>query len=136
MEPVIEEAEEIDIFIKCPRFGGTRNGLSCAHYDRYRGCRKSCESLAGLIVKYEDFAGAVRECFSERHSYMTARSSCKNLPVEEESDYKCEACGYIAKSARGMRAHLTRSHKQESWLRDRFEERLKKTLEESTEPTS
>lgn len=136
MEPVTEETEEIDIFIKCPRFGGTRNGLACAHYDRYRACRRTCESLAELIKKYEDFDGKVSSCFAERSSFMTSRSSCKFLPVEKESEFKCVGCGYLAKSARGMRSHITRSHKNQPWIKEQFESLMQgKKQEESTEPT-
>jgi hypothetical protein len=105
---------EKSLFIGCNRFGGTRCALSCAHYDRYRGCRKTCKTLEEFMKSaVEDGTPDLETMVKDYHkdkppSSMPSKHSCKGLPLQE---FKCKYCKFVAKSGRGLKKHMTMSHK-------------------------
>ena len=105
-----EPNEEREWRIHCVRFGGTRNSLACAHYDRYRSCRKNCAELKKIVDEHEDFEDKVAALFKDRKTFLSSNYSCKGIPSSKEVPFKCHICGYVAKSERGLKSHKTRSH--------------------------
>jgi len=106
--------EKAPVYIGCLRFGSKRFAMACAHYDRFRGCRKRCKSLEEAMKADPDFIQHVEEAYRDRQMLLPCRHSCKGLPLEEDNPYKCTKCGYVAKSIRGMKSHATRSHPETS----------------------
>jgi hypothetical protein len=108
------EAEQL--FIKCSRFGGTRLSYACAHYDRYRGCRKGCKPLQTIINEVEGFKELVQAHYDAKDLVNPDRitiasdNCCSRLPVKK-TEFTCEICGYTARSSRGFKSHRTKSHK-------------------------
>ncbi len=94
-------------YIGCNRFGGKRNAHACAHFDRYRGCRRRCKSLEEVLASTETFTDDVKSIYEGRQSLLPAKHSLKGLPLEP---FRCPLCDYVAKSLRGLKAHKTRSH--------------------------
>ncbi len=101
---------EKNLFIRCERFGGTRCALGCAHFDRYRGCRKNCKDLENFMKETPDLESMVKEYYDKNPSeFLTSVNSCKGLPLQE---YRCKYCRFVAKSERGLKKHMTMSHKR------------------------
>lgn len=104
--------EEIETFyIPCPRFKRNVNALSCAHWDRYRNCRRKCAVLKGKILTTENFIDKVNEVYQEEKDIMPASYSCKGLPY---APFMCTLCDFVGKSDLGLRVHMTRRHKCQS----------------------
>ena len=68
--------------IGCHRFGGKRNALACAHFDRYRGCRRRCKTLEEAMKSSEDFIEHVKAVYGEFESLLPSKHSLKGLPLE------------------------------------------------------
>lgn len=103
-----DESKKEVPYIGCHRFGGKRNALACAHFDRYRGCRRRCKSLEEVMKTTETFVEDVKSTYEVRQSLLPSKHSLKGLPLEP---FRCQVCDYVAKSSRGLKAHMTRSHK-------------------------
>ena len=106
-----ESNKEVPLYIECSRFGGKRNALSCAHFDRYRGCRRRCKSLEGAMKANEEFVDKVKHVYEARESFMSSKHSLKGLPLEP---LRCQICDYVGKSVKGLSIHMKRSHKAQA----------------------
>lgn len=104
-----EEKPDKSLFIGCSRFGGTRCALGCAHFDRYKACRRDCKTLEAFMkdAENEDLEKQVKLYYADKTSPMPSRYSCKGLPLQE---FRCKYCRFVAKSSRGLKKHVTMSH--------------------------
>lgn len=106
-----------DHYIECPRIGGSRCAACCVFYDRYKACRRHCASLRKHLLVYPDLPDKARQHFEERkkdtktlsHTLDSElyKSAGTNLPTEK---FGCSLCKFIAKSERGLKVHMKRSH--------------------------
>jgi predicted Zn-ribbon and HTH transcriptional regulator len=94
-------------YIGCPRFGGSRFSLSCAHLDRRKGCRRYCATLKKKMEERPDFIESMKEVYKESPSTLPSKYSGKGLPIQP---FQCDYCGFVAKSDRGLKSHITKSH--------------------------
>lgn len=108
----------IEVTLPCSRFGGTRPAVCCVHFDRYRNCRRNCSELKKLLIQRPDFAKLVEDYFAERSKKPVSEGglfeckssqSGKNLP---DPLLGCKYCNFIAKSPRGLKIHMRRTHKK------------------------
>jgi predicted RNA-binding Zn-ribbon protein involved in translation (DUF1610 family) len=115
-KPLIDSEEEVkqtekgsDLYIGCPRFGGKRLAIACAHFDRFAACRRNCQPLSTAISTFEDFETAVKNAYENtgRRIYGPSKKSCRHLPNQK---YRCPKCDFVAKSERGLKSHTTRTH--------------------------
>jgi hypothetical protein len=58
------------------------------------------------------FVDKVKKCYEGKESLLPSKRCCEGLPLEEEKPHTCEKCGYVAASERGLKSHMTRSHKK------------------------
>lgn len=106
-----------DHYIECPRNSGSRCAACCVLYDRYKACRRRCASLRKHLAAYPDLPDKAREHFEERKkedknkTYSLLGDHCKfagtHLPNEK---FGCTKCEFVAKSERGLKVHMKRSH--------------------------
>ena len=101
--------------LDCSRFGGRRCAVSCVHLDRYRVCRRHCASL-------RDHLGINPGFMEDVNTYYKNKDLIKSthLPLLLKHEYTgkylpdaklaCTYCDFIAKSERGLKIHLKRSH--------------------------
>jgi len=84
-------------------------------YDRYKACRRHCPSLRVItkelpdIVKIAEAYFAKKSQVEEGKDLFGVRYIGKNLP---DADLGCKICKFIAKSPRGLRIHMKRTHKR------------------------
>lgn len=102
-------------YIPCARFGGQRPAVVCCTQDRYRYCRKRCRALADLIKEKPEFPEeALKQCRKSEDNSGTKwlysmKHANKNLPPTNPL-LRCNKCGFVARSIRGLKAHNTRQH--------------------------
>ena len=83
-------------------------------YDRYKACRRHCTALRALLEKEPDLVAQAEEYFSkkakgkEELDLFGAKYIGKNLP---DAVLGCKNCPFIAKSERGLRIHMKRTHR-------------------------
>jgi hypothetical protein len=104
-------------YIECPRFGGTRCAACCVFFDRYKTCRRKCAPLGKHLIKYSELPEQAKNHFEERKkkedSFAASlpaelfKSAGENLP---NAKFGCNICKFIAKSERGLKVHMKRSH--------------------------
>jgi hypothetical protein len=96
-------------YISCPRFGGKRLIVACAHFDRFVSCRRECPSLKKALVDVLGFEDKVKKVYEElgRKTYGPSTKSCKYLP---NKPFGCKFCNFTAKSERGLKIHMRRTH--------------------------
>jgi hypothetical protein len=112
---------EPEMYIGCPRFGGQRLAPACAHYDRYRFCRRSCKNLERFIEAHPDIDGMLKvvqeaeakrkekEAEEQRTSvFLHSKFSGRGMPDPKLS---CKYCKFIGKTERGLCIHYKRTHK-------------------------
>lgn len=101
--------ENKETTIKCMRFGGYRYAASCVSFDRYRACRRRCPTLQKLMEDEPDFATKTAEKMKDRpeQPLLSAKFAGSNLP---DAKLACRYCNFIAKTERGLRVHMKRSH--------------------------
>jgi hypothetical protein len=79
-------------------------------YDRYKTCRRHCSILKEVLDKHKDLINIAKEYFEQKKA--TIRGDTKflgeNLP---DNLLGCNICNFIAKSERGLRIHMRRTHK-------------------------
>jgi len=103
----------IEDFIKCERFGGRRPAPACVHFDRYKPCRRGCLTLAKWMKDNPDYEAIVAKAYGAKPKtfaaarVMTSKHSGKALPKEGTA---CKRCRFVAKTPRGLKVHMTRSH--------------------------
>jgi len=109
-------------FIACIRYGGSRCAACCVVFDRYKVCRRHCKALKKHLEEHPDFTAAAMKQFEESKVKNINKGDLfvlgnagkfagKNLPDEVLG---CRICSFIAKSPRGLRIHMKRSHKSRS----------------------
>ena len=109
----------VNHFISCSRFNSTRCALCCVVFDRYKVCRRHCKELKGHLKEHPDLAETARQQFEESKNKNInsgnlftigdkGKFAGKNLPDEVLG---CKICDFTAKSERGLRVHMRRSHK-------------------------
>lgn len=84
-------------------------------YDRYKACRRHCaalrvhiESHPELIEQAKDYFKKKTEDNEEKSDLFGVKYIGKNLP---DARLGCKMCSFIAKSERGLRIHMKRTHK-------------------------
>ena len=103
--------------IFCPKYGNWRHAVNCVLDDRYKTCRKTCGALEAHIKQNEGFIlRAKKKLRSIRakkknlfNLFHNRKFALKGLP---DFDHACRAfrCSFIAKTVRGLKSHITRSH--------------------------
>jgi len=112
LEP--DKKKEIsDHRIDCPRFGGVRLAASCCTQDRYKSCRRRCKVLAQHLKEYPNLPNMAKDHYKVRYKDSTLmlcymKSAGKNLPPDPTLE--CRLCGFVAKSLRGLKTHMGRTH--------------------------
>lgn len=100
-------------FIACPATGGTRCAACCVYFDRYKGCRRHCASLNKHLTANPTLIEEVRKYYEEKKKTKPQEDANKFfgqfLPTPE---LNCMFCKFIAKSARGLKIHMRRTHKK------------------------
>lgn len=99
------------VMIPCPKYGGVKPAVACCVNDRYRFCRKRCTSLGEKLKELPDLQKEAEKYQSEttpRHFTMSFAN--KNLP-SINNKCRCARCGFMAKSERGLKTHMSRNHK-------------------------
>jgi hypothetical protein len=109
----------LDHFIECPRFGGRRPATACVHFDRYKVCRRYCDSLRAYLKSHPGFVEKTKEVFAAAENVVgttgiqldliPSKHSGKHVP---DPELACTLCRFVAKSARGLKSHRTRSHRK------------------------
>ncbi len=110
---------EAEHFIDCTRFGGKRPAPACVHFDRYKSCRRWCTTLRKHMEDTPDFLEKVEKVYTKKKNaaaeeyvqqqlFMPTKHSGKGLPDPELS---CKVCKFVARSPRGLRIHMKRTHK-------------------------
>jgi hypothetical protein len=107
-----------DHFIECPRFGGRRPATACVHFDRYKFCRRHCSALKEHLAKHPNFVEFAKKVFAEQEDQaktvgiqlelIPSKHSGKKVP---DPALACTRCKFVAKTARGLKTHKTRTHK-------------------------
>ena len=84
-------------------------------YDRYKACRRHCSALRAILDIEKDLVAVAEEYFKKKTIGKEAEGDLfgtkyigKNIP---DAQLACRFCSFIAKSARGLRIHLKRTHK-------------------------
>lgn len=83
-------------------------------YDRYKACRRHCAALKEVLDKEPDLVAQADEYFKKKTQekevvdLFGTKFLGKNLP---DAIFGCKMCAFIAKSERGLRVHMTRTHK-------------------------
>ena len=106
-------------FIPCTRYSSTRCALCCVIFDRYKVCRRHCKELKNHLSKHPDLTEKAIRQIEERKTENINKANLfdmanvgkyagKNLPDEILG---CRVCSFIAKSPRGLKIHMRRSHK-------------------------
>jgi hypothetical protein len=106
-------------FIECERFGGKRPAPACVHFDRFKTCRRWCTALRKHMEKTPSFLEKVTAIYSPKKEstteeyfqhqlFMPRKHSGKGIP---DPELGCKICKFVAKSPRGLRTHMTRTHK-------------------------
>jgi len=102
-------------YIACPLTSGTRCAACCVYFDRYKGCRRHCASLNQHLKANPTLIEEVTKYYERKKSDKPSDTSNKFfgqfLPSPE---LNCPYCKFIAKSARGLRVHLRRTHNKKS----------------------
>lgn len=102
-------------YIECLRFGCSKPAPACVALDRYRICRRTCQSLEVHLKLNPELVEEVKETVKDK---MTKDSSKvgKNLPDET---LRCKYCNtFVAKSLRGLKTHTTRTHHRKLLLKE------------------
>jgi len=101
--------------VLCPKFGGKRLAPVCVHSDRYRYCRMGCHSIEKIMKDNPDLLKESKEFYKNytkdkkgynvksRHSWVVHGPPKEKIP--------CPHCKFKALTQRGLKSHLTRSHK-------------------------
>lgn len=101
--------------IDCPKFGGKRASDACIVFDKYKVCRKTCQSLSKFLVdnpEAEKKAGESIAKLKKRGAILSgAKMAGKNLP-NRRPKVVCKECGFIARSLRGLKMHLKNAHEE------------------------
>jgi len=103
--------------IHCPKFGGSRLAPACITQDCYRTCRRSCESLADHIEKHPDLIKKSIRYYKRRakkkdgNLFGPMSMAGRNLPPKKELQCPIKRCRFVGLSKRGLKSHVTRSHK-------------------------
>lgn len=83
-------------------------------YDRYKACRRHCSALKEMIATVPDLVDKATEYFQKKTQspegvdLFGVKYLGKNLPDELLA---CKICDFIAKSERGLKIHMKRTHK-------------------------
>lgn len=102
-----------DHYIDCPIMQGKRCAACCVYFDRYKGCRRHCASLNQHLKTSPTFMEEVTQYYETKKSNSKKETEGETkffgqfLPSPE---LNCPYCKFIAKSARGLRVHLRRTH--------------------------
>lgn len=119
MEAKLAETEKKEwlgnTFVSCPRFGGTRMAPVCVHADRYRFCRRSCSSIEKLLKDRPDFLEEAKDFYEKYAKDKNLKAPTTKSWIKHgapKPKISCPHCSFKAKSERGLKAHITRSHKK------------------------
>lgn len=100
------------IMIPCYKYGGVKPAVACCVNDRYRFCRKRCKPLEEKLQENPSLKeDADKYAVEKRPRLFTMSFVNKNLP-STKSELRCHRCGFIAKTPRGLKTHMTRNHKK------------------------
>jgi hypothetical protein len=85
-------------------------------YDRYKTCRRHCSILRALLEQHKELLLEAKEYFESKKKDNTdpfpvledTKFLGENLP---DNTLGCMICNFIAKSPRGLKIHLKRTHK-------------------------
>lgn len=87
-------------------------------YDRYKACRRHCSALRGILDIEKDLIAVAEEYFKKKTIGKEAEGDLfgtkyigKNIP---DAQLGCKFCSFIAKSERGLRIHMKRTHKKDT----------------------
>lgn len=104
--------------MQCPRYGGTRSALCCVSYDRYKACRRHCTALRAILDIEKDLVAVAEEYFKNKTKGKNVEGDLfgtkflgKNIP---DPALGCRFCSFVAKSERGFRIHMKRTHKKDT----------------------
>ena len=104
--------------IFCPKYGHWKQATNCVIQDKYRTCRKTCQILEMHIKKNEGFIQRAKTTLRSlrarkiKNVFNTASNRKFALTGLPNFDFACRGlrCDFIAKTARGLKSHETRSH--------------------------
>jgi hypothetical protein len=107
---------ELDSYIACPKFGGYRTAPACIVLDRYRICRRKCTSLERYLKDHPEGAKEAEDAAKHKSPALikVSHHAGQSLP---DAALRCSVCLYQARSERGLKTHLTRSHKRKTMPR-------------------
>jgi hypothetical protein len=84
-------------------------------YDRYKACRRHCTALRAILDIERDLVAVAEEYFKKKAKEKDVEGDLfgtkyigKNIP---DATLGCKFCSFIAKSERGLRIHMKRTHK-------------------------
>ena len=100
--------------IACPRFGGSRLAPSCCTMDRYRFCRKRCKTLSDHLQKFPNLPEEAQKYYKDKElsGWQMMNMSFANKSLPPDVSLVCKKCGFVAKSPRGLKSHMTRHLKR------------------------
>ena len=79
-------------------------------YDRYKACRRHCSILKEVLDEHKELVNIAKEYFEQKKKAITGDTKFlgENLP---DNLLGCNICNFIAKSERGLKIHMKRTHK-------------------------
>jgi len=98
-------------YVACSAHGGTRCAACCVYFDRYKGCRRHCASLNQHLKANPTLMEEVTEYYENKKKGKTPENGSKFFgQFLPDPVLSCTYCKFIAKSVRGLRIHLRRTH--------------------------
>lgn len=103
--------------IPCPQTGGSKSVHACCVLDRYRRCRKKCRSLANYLKEHPEIKNEAESYVKKTRQdstgwlFKTLQHANEGLPnTNPELQCTHSGCEFVAKSKRGLKVHMTRTH--------------------------